>query len=61
MASKIVNNIGTHFLRYGFKPEDIIPAALAMVDLEDAVMENGDIDPAKAILRKNELSSARCR
>ncbi len=55
MASKIVNNIGTYFLRYGFKPEDIIPAALAMVDLEDAVMENGDIDPAKAMTAQRKI------
>lgn len=55
LASKVVNDLGTHFLRDGFKPEDIIPEALAMVDLASAVDENGDIDPTKAIAAQRKI------
>ena len=55
MASKIVNDLGTHFLRDGFKPEEILPEALSMVDLADAMDENGEIDPAKALTAQRNI------
>ena len=55
MASKVVNDLGTHFLRDGFRPEEILPEALAMVDLVNAMDENGEIDPHKAMAARRKI------
>lgn len=47
-ASKIVNEIGMHFLRDGFNPETFLPEALAFVDEEDCFGDDGTFDYDKA-------------
>jgi hypothetical protein len=49
MASKIVNELGVQFLRDGFKPEEILPEVLAMVDEKDAYDADGNINVEKAL------------
>lgn len=47
-ASKIVNDIGTHFLRDTFNPEIFLPEALAVVDEDDCFSDDGTFDYDKA-------------
>ncbi|MDA0239206.1 MAG: hypothetical protein O3A84_04145 [Proteobacteria bacterium] len=47
-ASKIVNEIGMHFLRDAFNPEELLPEALAVVDEEDCFGDDGTFDYDKA-------------
>ncbi len=49
MASKIVNELGVQFLRDGFKPEELLPEVLAMVDEKDAYNEDGSINVENAL------------
>lgn len=49
MASRIVNELGVNFLRDGFKPEEMLPAVLAMVDEKDAYNADGTINIEKAL------------
>ena len=49
MASKIVNELGVQFLRDGFKPEELLPEVLAMVDEKDAYNKDGSINIENAL------------
>jgi len=49
MASKIVNELGVQFLRDGFKPEELLPEVLAMVDEKDAYNADGSINVEGAL------------
>jgi len=44
-AIKIVNEIGTHFLRDAFHPEEFIEEVLEVVDAPNALDDNGVLDP----------------
>ncbi len=46
-AVEIVNDIGTHFLRDAYKPDEFISAILAAVDAEDALGPDGEFDAGK--------------
>ena len=49
MASKIVNELGTNFLRDGFNPEELLPEVLAVVDEAEAFDADGNINVEKAL------------
>ncbi|MAF48698.1 MAG: hypothetical protein QGH73_05495 [Rhodospirillales bacterium] len=48
-AVNIVNQAGTHFLRGGFKAEDLIPQMIDAVNEAEAMGADGGIDPKRAL------------
>ena len=48
-AAKIVNEIGAHFLRDAFEPEEFLPAVLSVVEARDAIGVDGEFDPDNAL------------
>jgi hypothetical protein len=55
-ATKIVNDIGSHFLRDSYKAEEFEALVLGLVDSEDAMDENGNFNFDLALESKTGLS-----
>lgn len=58
MASKIVNELGVNFLRDSFKPEEMLPEVLAMVDAKDAYNADGSINIEKSLATRTSYKPA---